>query len=128
MPNKPNNTVILIDDDQKMLALLTTLLRLEGYSSIPLTSPSPEVILQTINDHHPLAIILDVHLSGRNGIDILKSIHKQTHESSVSVLMTSGEDLHKQCLDAGADNFLLKPYMPDDLINWLRMKSLASRQ
>lgn len=128
MTSKKNETILLIDDDQKMLSLLTTLLQLEGYVSVPLISPAPDVIIKAINEHHPLAMILDVHLSDRNGIDILKSIHPKLVESAVSVMMTSGEDLRRQCLDAGADEFLLKPYMPTELIDWLHKKSLAFRQ
>jgi len=34
--------------------------------------------------------------------------------------MSSGEDVRDACAKAGADGFLLKPYMPDDLISWIR--------
>lgn len=125
MLNQPLDSVILIDDDQKMLSLLTTLLKMEGYLAVPLISPRIEKIINAIDVYNPIAIVLDVHLADQDGIEILKSIHSKANETSVSILMTSGEDLRKRCLDAGADEFLLKPYMPTDLIDWLEKKKYA---
>jgi DNA-binding response OmpR family regulator len=36
------------------------------------------------------------------------------------VIMSSGMDFHTRCLQAGADDFLMKPYMPDDLVKLLK--------
>ncbi len=120
MQNPPRNLVLLVEDDQNMLALLTRLLEIEGFDVMPVQSPTAESINDTLANQHPLAVVLDVYLSGQNGIDLLKSIREKKTTTPVRVMMTSGEDLSRECLSAGADGFLLKPYMPTDLIAWLR--------
>ncbi len=123
MLSQRNEKIILIEDDQKMLSLLVTLIGMEGYKAIPMRTPSPETIIETVEKEKPAAALLDVHLSDRNGIDILRAVHSIMAKHHVRVLMTSGEDLRKECLAAGADGFLLKPYMPGELIAWLNEKS-----
>jgi CheY-like chemotaxis protein len=50
----------------------------------------------------------------------LVSIRKGKETKNVPVVMTSGEDVKDECIQRGANAFLLKPYMPDDLIGILR--------
>lgn len=123
MQNPPHEKVLLVEDDQKMLALLARLLEIEGFKVVPVQSPTGDSIMAALAEQHPFAVVLDVHLAGQNGIDLLKSIRAKAALQPVSVLMTSGEDLRRECLSAGADGFLLKPYMPTDLIVWLRTQS-----
>jgi DNA-binding response OmpR family regulator len=120
MPNLPNKTVILIDDDQSMLSLLAKLLEIEGFHVTSLRSPEVQTVLGVLDSLRPFAMIMDVHLEGRNGLELLKSIRAHPYSYPLRVMMTSGEDLRNPCLEAGADGFLLKPYMPTDLITWLR--------
>ncbi len=126
MQNPPHEKVLLVEDDQKMLALLTRLLEIEGFRVVPMHAPTADSILDALAELHPMAVVLDVHLAGQNGIDLLKSIRAKAALQPVSVLMTSGEDLRRECLSAGADGFLLKPYMPTDLIAWLRTHTLIN--
>jgi DNA-binding response OmpR family regulator len=128
MHKQLNKNIILIEDDQIMLSLLTTLLGLETYHVIALRHPTTDNILEIIENHIPVAIILDVHLEDQNGIDLLNSFQAKAKEFNISVMMTSGEDLRRECLEAGADGFLLKPYMPADLITWLNNRSQASQK
>jgi DNA-binding response OmpR family regulator len=123
MPSQQNEAVFLIEDDQKMSSLLSTLLEMEGYRVLALETPTPEAIIDIIDTHKPMALIMDVHLATYNGIDLLKLIRSEAQQVSTHVMMTSGEDLRMQCLTAGADGFLLKPYAPTELISWLRTRS-----
>lgn len=123
MSRQLNEKVILIEDDQKMLGLLSTLLGMEGYQAIPMRTPTIEKIIEYVQQEKPSAAVLDVHLSDKNGIDLLKAVYPVMAEYKIHVLMTSGEDLRSECLAAGADGFLLKPYMPEELITWLNENS-----
>src|SRR5512138_618452 len=98
MTNRHNEKIILIEDDQKMLSLLSTLIGIEGYQAIPMHSPTPETVIDTVRQEKPSAAVLDVHLSDKNGIDLLKVVHPVMVEFNMRVLMTSGEDLHKECI------------------------------
>jgi DNA-binding response OmpR family regulator len=113
------NNILLIEDDATMRALLKTLLELEGHHVTPVIDPQQD-ILQIIRDEKPNFVILDVNLRHANGIEILKSIRKMELSWKLHILMTSGMDFKEESLQAGADGFLLKPYMPDELIRQLK--------
>ena len=108
---------MLAEDDVTMLALLKTLLKMEGFEAIPLDSDAD--IVQAVLKEHPEVLLMDVHLLNQNGIDVLKKLRSKTG-LHLRIVMSSGLDVKEKCLAAGADIFLLKPYMPDDLIAALR--------
>lgn len=116
-----NNKVLLIEDDRTMLTLLTTLLRFEGFEVAQLQNDeSLEAAIISIQNEEPAVILLDVHLRHWNGLDLLKLIRTTESTRSARVVMSSGIDLSQRCIDQGADDFILKPYMPDDLIRKIR--------
>lgn len=79
----------------------------------------PQEVLKAVQQEHPDVLLLDVHLSGGSGLDVVRQI--RAHSSNgPRVVMISGMDVREQCLSAGADAFLLKPFMPDDLIRTIR--------
>jgi CheY-like chemotaxis protein len=63
---------------------------------------------------------MDVHLRQINGLDLLHAIRSDESTRSARVIMTSGIDMSQRCLEKGADAFILKPYMPEDLIQKIR--------
>ena len=110
--------VLLAEDDQTMVTLLKTLLKMEGYqvSAWDVDSDIPQEVLAA----NPDILVMDVHLLNSNGMDELAKLRALPGGESVRVLMTSGLDFKDQCLKLGANGFLQKPFMPDDLINSLR--------
>lgn len=115
-------TVMLVEDDPTMLSLLRTLLEMEGYQVVELTQG--DQVLAHLREQKPDLVLLDVHLSELDGIEILKTIRQDQTLAGIRVLMSSGMDFEHTCLRAGADGFILKPYMPDELIS--RMRALLS--
>lgn len=112
--------VMLIEDDRTMLSLLTTLLQLEGFEVITPVNDQPDSILETIRQHHPDVALLDVNLRQCNGLELIQSLRTDDELKNQRVIMSSGLNLEDECLKAGANSFLLKPYMPDDLINLIK--------
>lgn len=112
--------IVLVEDDATMRALLKTLLELEGHQVIQVTNAQQD-IFQLIRTEKPNLIIIDVNLRQANGtgLDILKAIRKMDIPWNLRILMTSGMDYKQESLQAGANGFLLKPYMPDELIRQL---------
>ena len=110
--------IMLAEDDATMLSLLKTLLRLEGFDTTILSEE--EDVLVAIQRENPDAILLDVHLTQGNGLDFMREIRSVPALSKVFVIMQSGMNLDTECKSAGADAFLLKPYMPDALIQTIR--------
>ncbi|HKY55033.1 MAG TPA: response regulator [Anaerolineales bacterium] len=110
--------VLLAEDDPTMISLLKTLLKMEGFDVVTLDMDDdvPAVVQREMPD----TVLMDVHLGGQNGLQILESIRKNRDLASVRVVMTSGLNVKEECLSRGASAFLLKPFMPDDLISVLK--------
>jgi len=108
--------ILIIEDDATMVSLLRMLLGLEGYHVVTLSSEDQDIITLAQNES-PNLILLDVHLGQQNGLDVVKKIKEINNLKNIKVIMTSGLDLGESCLKAGADDFVLKPYMPDELLN-----------
>jgi DNA-binding response OmpR family regulator len=116
------NKILLIDDDETMRQLLKTLLELESYEVVLASTKSEDLLLQSVYDNKPDALLLDVHLKGISGIDILTKLRSDSTLKSLVIIMTSGTDMADVCLRNHADGFIMKPYMPDDLLKILRDK------
>jgi len=113
--------VMLIEDDPTMLSLIRTLLEIEGFQVTPLNGDLKiERILDALRKEKPDLILVDVHLHHTNGIDLLRAVREDSELKSMTVLMDSGMELGVQCREAGADDFILKPFMPDELVHKIR--------
>ncbi len=110
--------ILLAEDDQTMVGLLTTLLRMDGFDVTALDADDD--VAAAVQRDCPEVLVLDVHLSGQNGLDVLEKIRKADQEHRVRVIMISGLNVREESLKRGADEFLLKPFMPDDLMKLLR--------
>jgi len=106
--------VLLVEDDQTMVTLLNTLLEMEGLEVS--TLESFDNIVSDILVQNPDVIIMDVNLEDIDGLQLLEVIRKENSLSHVKVIMSSGMNFLEESLSRGADGFLLKPYMPDELI------------
>lgn len=106
--------VMLIEDDPTMISLLGTLLEMEGYQVIKIQKFGS--VLEDIEREMPDVILMDVHLNDLDGLDFLAEMRKKDSIKDTVVIMSSGIDKRHQSMQAGANDFLLKPYMPDELI------------
>ena len=118
-----SNKVMLVEDDATMRSLLKTLLEIEKFHVV---APDAHVadILSLIRLEQPQVVLLDVHLRAPNGdeinsIPLLEELRRDDTLKNVRVLMTSGMPLQDECIKAGADGFLQKPYMPAELLNMI---------
>jgi DNA-binding response OmpR family regulator len=111
--------VLLAEDDSMMVNLLQTLLGMEGYQTASVLGKD-ESFLDVVRKEKPDIILLDVHLGSQNGLDLMQSMRNSPDLANMKVIMSSGINMLIECEDAGANDFLLKPYMPDELIKKLR--------
>lgn len=109
--------IMLAEDDLTMVTLLKTLLGMEGYQVIALSIDDD--VVEAVRSDRPDVLLLDVHLPNANGLDVLDRIREDDETRDLKVVMTSGLNLEIECKNHGADDFLLKPYMPDDLLTIL---------
>lgn len=110
--------ILLAEDDRTMISLLTTLLKLEGFEVVALDAQTD--IPAAVSRERPDAMLMDVHLGGQNGMEIVETLRRDPANARINIVMTSGLNTRDECLQCGANDFILKPFMPDDLLKLLK--------
>jgi CheY-like chemotaxis protein len=113
-----NKKILLAEDDVTMVSLLKTLLKMEGFDIVSIHADAN--VPEEVKKEKPAVLLLDFHLGAQNGLDILDELRNQEETRDVKVIMSSGASVKEECMNRGANGFLLKPYMPDDLISLLK--------
>jgi two-component system, OmpR family, KDP operon response regulator KdpE len=110
--------VLVVDDERQILRALRVLLRDAGFEVA--TAESTHDALDAVSVHPPDAAILDLILPDGDGVEITKSI-REWSEMPIIVLSAVGDEAEKvRALDAGADDYVTKPFGPEELIARLR--------
>lgn len=118
-----NATILVIDDEQNILTLVTAYLQKEGYHVH--TAADGPTGLQAVCRLKPDLVVLDVMLPGMDGIELLTHLRR---ESDVYVIMLTAksEETDKIVgLSVGADDYLTKPFSPRELV--ARIKAALRR-
>jgi DNA-binding response OmpR family regulator len=111
-------TVLIIDDDQELCALLTEFLTLEGFTPSAIHDGAQAIQHCRKQDYD--AIVLDIMLPGLQGLDVLRQLRK-FRSTPVLMLTARGEDTDRILgLELGADDYLPKPCNPRELAARLR--------
>ena len=109
--------ILLIEDDATMLKLLQTYLQFERFQVImPGKDDDLEQTMESIRREMPAIVLLDVYMHKFNGFDLLSAIRQDEVTKDIGVIVSSGADFGERCLEEGADIFILKPFMPEELI------------
>ena len=115
-----NNPVILIvEDDAPIRNLITTTLKAHEYKY--LTAQNGENAIMQASSHNPDIILLDLGLPDTDGIEVIKKIRTWS-EMPIIVISARSEDNDKiEALDAGADDYLTKPFSVEELLARIRV-------
>jgi two-component system alkaline phosphatase synthesis response regulator PhoP len=117
-------TVLIVDDEQHIRLLIEqTLEELEDEGVELLTAPDGEVALDVVANQHPELVFLDVTMPRMNGLDVCRAIKSDpaTAGTTVLLLTAKGQAYDREAgLAAGADDYLTKPFDPDDLLRRAR--------
>ena len=111
--------ILILEDNVMMRSLLQTLLELENFQ---VTCPSFPLgdAMRIFQETKPDVILMDINLPGTSGLSLLELLRATDDLKETKVIMSSGSDLKQECMDAGADSFLMKPFMPDELIHLIK--------
>jgi two-component system KDP operon response regulator KdpE len=110
--------ILVVDDEPQILRALGTTLRGAGYEID--TAATAEAAVAAAAARPPEAVILDLILPDGSGTDVCRELRKWT-EAPVIVLSAVGEEREKvAALDAGADDYVTKPFSVDELLARLR--------
>jgi two-component system, OmpR family, response regulator MprA len=108
-------TVLVVDDDPKLLSMLRRTLIYEGFHV--LSADNGIAALSEIEAHRPDVVVLDWLMPGIDGISVLQ--HLRAVEDKTLVLMLTARDAVEnrvEGLESGADDYLAKPFAPSELI------------
>jgi two-component system, OmpR family, KDP operon response regulator KdpE len=110
--------ILVIDDNLQILKLVTVNLQARGY--IVQTASSGEEAVDVFKIGEFELVLLDLILPGISGIDVCKWIREQS-EIPIIVLSAHGEeDLKVRALDAGADDYVTKPFSQEEMLARVR--------
>jgi two-component system OmpR family response regulator len=109
--------ILLAEDDPTMVQLLGTLLRMEGYEVAAVDGEAD--LPAAVEQQAPDALILDMIFAGQNGLQVVEGIRKGAIGAGLYVLMISGLSVREDCLRCGADDFVLKPFDPAEILHLL---------
>jgi DNA-binding response OmpR family regulator len=107
-------TVLVLDDDRTFTGLLKTVFELEGYQAAIASDPAD--LMSTVHQLKPVLLVMDVHTGHGDTVGALQELKSNEMTKTLPVIMTSGMDRRDECLRAGADAFILKPFRPSELL------------
>ena len=108
--------ILVLDDDPDIGTMIKMMLEYKGYS-VTVSERAEQANEVLKNDEFDL-IIMDMLLSGVNGTDLCSEFKKDNSIAHIPVIMISAHPNAKQiCLDAGADEFIAKPFDIMDMLS-----------
>jgi two-component system, OmpR family, response regulator MprA len=110
--------VLIVEDDAAIGQVLQRSLQLEGYEVA--LAPDGVAALEQTYDFEPDAVILDLGLPRLDGIDVAKRIRKDTDVPILILTAREGIESRVEGLDAGADDYLVKPFERQELLARIR--------
>ena len=112
-------TILVVEDDSSVKNLITTTLKAHDYHY--LTAPTGAAAVLEASSHNPDIVLLDLGLPDIDGVEIIKKIRTWSN-MPIIVISARSEDSDKiGALDAGADDYLTKPFSVDELLARLRV-------
>lgn len=116
--------ILIVDDEQQMRQLVRIYLQSEGYSLDE--ARSGEEALQKIKSQSYHALILDIMMPGTDGWEVCRHVRNMMRETGILMLTAKSEVSDRvKGLELGADDYLIKPFAPEELV--ARVKALLRR-
>ncbi len=115
-----NKHIFVVDDDIYLAEMVKQTLLAEGYVVTVFNDGGD--VLENIAKNRPDLVLLDIKIPGLDGNEILKQIHS---EYDISVIMLTGVNNAESMalsLDLGADDYIVKPFHPEELIARIKSK------
>ena len=112
--------VLVVDDDPALAEMLTIVLRGEGFETAVVSDGTRA--LPAVRDTQPDVVLLDLMLPGMNGIDVCRAIRAES--GAPIVMLTAKSDTVDVVLglESGADDYVVKPFKPKELVARIRAR------
>src|SRR3984893_1526610 len=111
-------TVMVIDDEPQIRRVLVTTLTSQGYSV--LEARTGDEALEKIRSEHAALILLDANMPGRSGVETCREIRATSDTPIIMLTVRNSERDKVEALDAGADDYVVKPFGSEELMARIR--------
>ena len=111
--------ILVVDDDEQMRKALRLMLEMNGFDVLEAANGAEAK--EVYSTDHPHLVLMDIILPGEHGLEAIKGI--QTSDPDARIIAFSGvsqESLVKSAIDAGAKDFLAKPFDLEDMLAAIR--------
>ncbi len=108
-------TILIVDDDARLLNMLRRTLAYEGFEVV--TAPDGNAALAQVQAHRPDVIVLDWLMPGLDGLEMMKQL-RAADDKTLVLMLTARDAIEDRVtgLDSGADDYLVKPFAPVELL------------
>ena len=128
LPDGKHPDVVVAEDDNLTALLTTEVLRRAGFSVV--RASDGEAALEEVERLHPKVMVLDINMPRRDGLEVLRIVRRNLETARLRILVLSSHaqaDVDERARREGADDYLVKPYAPADLVERVRRLSDAAR-
>ena len=105
--------ILVLDDDPRILRLVRDALTAEGYE--PVVTGDPEQLVPLLREKRPALVVLDLALPGADGIELMQEVPELADLPVVFISVYGRDETVARALDAGAADYVVKPFSPTEL-------------
>lgn len=123
----PKHRILICDDDPLLIELMSFRLQAKGFDVI--TATDGEEALAKVASDQPSLVVLDAMMPRLDGFEVLSRMKSDADVAHIPVIMLTarkGEKDIVSALERGADDYLVKPFIPEELL--ARLSKLLARQ
>ena len=110
--NKP--LILVVEDDPSVRNLITTTLKTNDYRYM--VAPNGSAAIMEATSHNPEIILLDLGLPDMDGIQVIQTVRSWSNVPIIVISARSEDNDKIKALDAGADDYLTKPFSVEELL------------
>lgn len=119
--------VYIVDDDPAVRDALSVLFNMEGY--VVETFSDGDTFVQSASKSVPACVMLDVHMPGRSGIEILKALNAEHYPAPIFIISGQGDiPMAVEAIRNGAFDFIEKPFSAETVLERVKEAVAAMRQ
>jgi two-component system response regulator VicR len=118
--------ILLVDDDRELIDLLAFALKRAGLE--PISAHDAASALRVFDERNPDLVVLDINLGASSGLEVLKELRRRTQLPVIMLTALDSEEDKVRGLEAGADDYLTKPFSHRELIARIRAQLRRSGQ
>ena len=118
--------ILLVDDDRELIDLLAFALKRAGLE--PIAAHDARAAVRIFEERQPDLVVLDINLGASSGLDVLKELRRRSQLPVIMLTALDSEEDKVRGLEAGADDYLTKPFSHRELVARIRAQLRRSAQ